>query len=86
MKVRDLTLKPSAHKGKLCYAVEGVCPCRPCYNCHDYGQTYGGVYHPDFACATNCNSGCPSPKPEPQHIPGVPGRGNRCKRCGMRLE
>jgi len=82
MIVRDLTLKKTDYKGHPCWAIDVVCPCRPCYNCHDCGSFNGGRWHPNFACASNWNSGCPQPKTEPVHILN---RQHRCKRCGVKV-
>lgn len=84
MIVRDLTLKKSEYKGHPCYASEAVCPCRPCFNCHDCNppnRDYSNnVYSDIFDCASRYNSGCPQPNPEPVHILN---RQHRCKRCGQ---
>jgi len=83
MKVRDRTEPRNSYKGQECFAVDAVCPCRMCYNCHDTdNKYYGGKIHHSYSCATNYNSGCPQPKPEPEHIVG---RGGFCKRCGVKL-
>ena len=87
MQVRDHTKPVKEYKGgHWTFAVDAVCPCRPCYNAHDctppnpaYSKTaYSDVFH----CASNWNSGCPQPKPEPQHILN---RLNNCKRCRVHV-
>lgn len=84
--VRDKTLKKSEYKGHPTYAVDDVCPCRPCFNAHDCTPPNPAhsrkVYSDVFHCATNWNSGCPQPKPEPEHILN---RLNNCKRCGIHI-
>lgn len=81
--VRDKTLKKTDYKGHPCYATDEVCPCRPCFNCHDCrppDRRYTNqLYSPVFHCATNWNSGCPDPKPEPVHDLN---RVGHCRRCG----
>ena len=83
MIVRDLTLKKTDYKGHPCYAVDKVCPCRACYNCHDCippNPTYSKkVYSDIFHCASNWNKGCPQPKLESNHILN---RQGKCRRCG----
>lgn len=83
MIVRDLTLKKSDYKGHHCHAVGSFCPCRSCYNAHDCtppNSAYSKkVYSETFSCATNWNTGCPHPLPEPEHDLN---RQGRCKRCG----
>lgn len=83
MIVRDLTLKKADYKGHPCHASGAFCPCRPCYNCHDCtppNPTHSKkVYSDTFHCASNWNTGCPQPIPEPTHIPN---RLGHCKRCG----
>jgi len=53
--------------------------CRPCGRVHDFGRrpSYGDYIH-RFKCAQNHTSGCPQPKPEPEHS----WSGNRCTVCG----
>lgn len=83
MIVRDLTQKKTDYKGHPCHASGAFCPCRPCYNCHDCNppdpRYSKKVYSDTFSCAVNWNSGCPQPKPEPNHILN---RLGRCRRCG----
>lgn len=82
MKVRDHTKSVKEYKGKWTWAVDELCPCRPCFNAHDCGHSdshYGWIER--FACAVNHNSGCPQPKPEPQHV--LSGRQRICRRCGV---
>lgn len=82
--VRDNTQPKGSYKGHPCWAVAEACPCRPCFNCHDcrppdYAKT-GKVYSDTFHCATNWNSGCPYPYPEPVHDLN---RVGHCRRCGI---
>lgn len=92
MKVRDKTLKPSEYKGRWTDASDELCPCRPCFNAHDCGKPkpiYKNGVHVsndyaagrDMQCATRWNSGCPDPKPTPEHV-YVSERAKVCKRCG----
>lgn len=85
--VRDKSLPKSDYKGRSCYAVDAVCPCRPCYNCHDCtppNRTYSRRLYSDvFHCASNYNSGCPQPKPVPVHNLN---RLGRCRRCGVYVQ
>ena len=82
--VRDLTRSKASYKGHPCYAVDSICPCRPCYNAHDCTPSdpryTKKVYSDTFHCATNYNQGCSQPKPDPNHILN---RQKRCKRCGQ---
>lgn len=84
MIVRDLTKPKSEYKGHHCYAVDAICPCRPCYNCHDFSPPNPAhsrkLYSDGFHCASNWYSGCPQPKPEPTHTLN---RQKRCVRCGQ---
>ena len=84
MIVRNLELKKTDYKGHPCYAVDSECPCLPCYNPHDCtppNPAYSKkVYSDTFHCATNWNTGCPQPKPEPIHNLN---RQKRCKKCGV---
>lgn len=82
MKVRDRTKSSSEYKGRSTYAIDKYCPCRSCWNSHDCGKFEGGRWHANMACATNYNTGCPNPLPEPQHI----WKGKTCVRCGARLK
>lgn len=80
---RDKTKLKTEYKGHECYVVDYDCPCRPCYNPHDCAPpnpAFSRKVHSDvFHCATNWNSGCPYPRPEPVHILN---RQHKCKRCG----
>ena len=83
MIVRNHLLGKKEYKGRSCHAVDQVCPCRPCYNCHDCGHSdsyYGWVE--SFQCAVNYNTGCPQPKPEPQHILN---KQRYCKCCRIKV-
>jgi len=70
LKVRDKTETLKDYKGRWTYAVDKMCPCRPCYNAHDCGYSAGGTgeWVISMHCATNYNKGCPQPHPKPQHI------------------
>ena len=81
MLVRDKTKKRTEYKGRPTLAVDALCPCRPCFHVHDCGRLNSqGQWEMDMHCATNWNSGCPHPLPEPQHI--FSKRGRVCQRCG----
>ncbi len=92
MEARDRTEKKTDYKGRPTACCESVCPCRPCWNAHDCGYN-DRVYRDGnwvsnrwverMECATRHNDGCPSPKPEPEHV-YVSERGRVCKRCGAR--
>lgn len=76
------------YKGRPTFAVDRLCPCRPCFNAHDCGHSnsYSG-WVTKMHCATNYNRGCPQPIPEPYHIvklknPRVRPEKRRCVRCG----
>jgi len=86
MKVRDKTLPKTEYKGRETEARDRDCPCRPCYNAHDFGYTRTGinrtlVWVVRMECATRWNNGCPDPLPEPEPI-YTSKRGRVCKRCG----
>jgi len=89
MKVRDRTMLVSEYRGQWTEASDKECPCRPCYNPHDCGYSRTGpnktnVWVARIECATRWNGGCPSPKPEPQHIyRSKRGRERYCRRCGL---
>jgi len=80
------------YKGRLTYAVDKMCPCRPCYNAHDCGYSAGGTgkWVIRMYCATNYNKGCPIPRPKPIHI--VKSKAEikksdirKCLRCGKKV-
>lgn len=87
---RDHTKPKSEYKGRFTSCVDYLCPCRPCWNPHDWrrevrvyneqGVHVETKYEVDMQCATRGNHGCPDPKPEPEHIFGERG-GTLCKRC-----
>lgn len=90
MQVRDHTLPKTEYKGRPTEASDEMCPCRPCYNAHDcsdpvrvydkQGRWVKNKTVPKMECATRWNKGCPSPKPDPEHIfPTM--RAGQCKRC-----
>ena len=84
MIVRDKTLRTSEYKGRWTEASSAVCPCMPCYNAHDCGYTNSQAkWVQRMECASRWNNGCPSPKPEPEHVYSSE-RGYVCKRCGER--
>ena len=84
MKVRDYTKNIKEYKGRWTYAVDNVCPCRSCYNAHDCGYINSqGKQIVDMQCATNHNSSCPQPKPEPKHQLN---RQKRCVKCGVTVK
>jgi hypothetical protein len=74
--VRDSTIPKAEYKGRVTWAADRVCPCRPCYSPHDCGGYYG------MSCVENHNHGCPYPKPETNHILN---KRKRCRRCGLYL-
>jgi len=91
VQARDRTVPESEYKGRPTNCADEECPCRPCWNAHDCGR-YTGTYTGDdgirrsrwevrMECATRHNSGCPLPKPEPQHV-YASDRARVCKRCG----
>ena len=90
MMARDRTEPRSEYKGRPTTCSDAECPCRPCWNAHDCGyrlRSYDGVpssggYVVHMECATRHNNGCPTPKPEPQHVYSSP-RARVCKRCGQ---
>ena len=84
MKVRDKRYKKSDYLGRETYAMDKLCPCRPCFSVHDCGRFSGGEWRSYFACVTRFNNGCPHPIPEPVHILHST-REYVCKRCGKRL-
>ncbi len=93
MKVRDRTKKASDYKGRPTDACDRLCPCRPCFNPHDWGKSVpvynkagmhiSNKFPPDMRCNTRENKGCPGIKPEPEHI-FVSDKACVCKRCGYR--
>ncbi len=93
MKVRDRTMPVGEYKGRWTEASDSSCPCRPCYNAHDWktpipvyknGVHVSNNYPPDMRCATRENGGCPQPKPKPEHIyrSSNSAKWGKCKRCG----
>lgn len=85
MLVRDKTKSRKEYKGRPFDASGKECPCRPCCNNHDCGYTTSmdGTRQVLMECATRWNSGCPNPKPSPEHIFSS-ARGKVCRRCGAR--
>ena len=82
MLVRDKTKRKTEYKGRMTWAVDALCPCRPCFNAHDCGYNTFLGWHIDMHCATNWNSGCPVPRPELEHV--FTPHGRVCRRCGAR--
>lgn len=81
MLVRDKTFNVVEWNGRWTDASDAICPCRGCYQPHDFGyssQITGHVIQ--MKCLSRERGGCPNVKPEPEHI--YTKNGKVCKRCG----
>jgi hypothetical protein len=84
MEVRNYTLSLKEHDGRYTQASYADCPCRWCYRPHDCGSTHSYYGHQvRMECVERYNNGCPSPKPEPEHV-YTSTRGKVCRRCHTR--
>lgn len=91
--VRDRRFRKTEFKGHIVVAGAGgrICPCLPCYNCHDCGhRRQDGEYIPYFDCANRHSLGCPTPLPRATHVfrwpktgEPKPGQVRVCCRCGQ---
>ena len=86
MIVRDKLLKKSDYKGRETHALDKLCPCRPCYQAHNFGRIdrYSEKLTIDMRCALRYNRGCPSILPPAFHVM-FSTRERTCKRCGKQL-
>ena len=82
MNVRDKSR--TGYKGRIGWALDELCPCRPCFNMHDCGYTNSqGKWVLHMHCATSWNKGCPDDIDRiPAHIYTSP-RSRVCLRCGQ---
>jgi hypothetical protein len=95
MRVRNRLLPKSDYKGRPTEALDGLCPCRPCFHAHDCGRpekvyNKAGLwitnrYPVDMKCVTRENNGCPQPIPGTEHV-YTSDRARICKRCGQQRE
>lgn len=68
MLVRDKTYLKSHFKGKQIECPHKICPCLPCYNCHDCGYRMNGEWFPRFECAHKFAKGCPDELRQLTHV------------------
>ena len=79
--VRNKQFPVTEWEGRWTDASDAICPCRSCYQPHDFGyssQITGHVIQ--MRCLSRERGGCPDVKPEPEHI--FTKYGKVCKRCG----
>ena len=95
MKVRNCLISKKEYKGRWTEAKDEHCPCRPCYNAHDCGETMTGPYGLEWKtrmeCATRWSYGC-GDYPDPEHVAKrsikkfKSGQKVKCHRCNTWVE
>jgi hypothetical protein len=82
MQVRNKLFPITKWNGRWTDASDAECPCRSCYQPHDFGYSTRTEYKIRMLCLSRERGECPDVKPDPEHV--YTKHGKVCKRCSFR--